>query len=196
MLTDTQTHVFSAAVCLSTIPIVSPQTALTGLAMSYLDTAIALSREVQDVLPQRSLQENLGWLIRLRERAWKRMNEVHLNDMDASNPLELTIPERPIEPDVAEHLSLVGWRTKLVELGRTSPPRTSLPSTGPKMTQGQGFGGVADEKGQFSVGVDSFEGLVDFDELRNGVTRPLAGMNEQAIDVLKAFPPELVSPAG
>ncbi|EJT45626.1 hypothetical protein A1Q1_05775 [Trichosporon asahii var. asahii CBS 2479] len=109
-------HAFSGAVCMATVCILSPGSALVTLAMTELESVIALLHSILASLPRPELRKNLAWLLQLRERAQAKISAAAA---PAPSP-------QPAE-DAFEHLSLVGWRTRLIQLGE-GRPREPVPS--------------------------------------------------------------------
>lgn len=111
-------HAFSGAVCMATVCILSPGSALVTLAMSELESVISLLHSILASLPRPELKKNLAWLLQLRERAQAKISA-------AAAPIPS--PQDAAEEDAFEHLSLVGWRTRLIQLGE-GRPRENVPS--------------------------------------------------------------------
>lgn len=101
---------------MATVCILSPGSALVTLAMTELESVIALLHSILASLPRPELRKNLAWLLQLRERAQAKISAAAA---PAPSP-------QPAE-DAFEHLSLVGWRTRLIQLGE-GRPREPVPS--------------------------------------------------------------------
>ncbi|WOO82885.1 putative transcriptional regulatory protein [Vanrija pseudolonga] len=114
-------HAFSSAVCMATVCAVSPTSPLVTLAMAELESVINLLQSILSSLPHRELRKNLDWLLRLRERAKAKTlaaRNAAANHESGSTEGE---PDGPAAKDPEEHLMLVGWRTRLIELGEGRP---------------------------------------------------------------------------
>ncbi|OCF40130.1 hypothetical protein I317_06081 [Kwoniella heveanensis CBS 569] len=120
-------HAYSAAVCMATVCIVTPNSPLVELCMSFLETAINLFSAAQDALPQRVAKRNLDFLKRLRDHA---IAKTASGGADFDGPVEVTSEASPTA--TAQHLEVIGWRTRLIQLGITSGHAMSLPSSRPR----------------------------------------------------------------
>ncbi|KAL1408563.1 hypothetical protein Q8F55_005376 [Vanrija albida] len=117
-------HAFSSAVCMATVCAVSPTSPLVTLAMAELESVINLLQSILSSLPHRELRKNLDWLLRLRERA--KAKTLAARNAAANHDSSSTAgePDGPAAKDPEEHLMLVGWRTRLIELGEGRPQVT------------------------------------------------------------------------
>lgn len=106
---------------MATVCAVSPTSPLVTLAMAELESVINLLQSILSSLPHRELRKNLDWLLRLRERAKAKTlaaRNAAANHESGSTEGE---PDGPAAKDPEEHLMLVGWRTRLIELGEGRP---------------------------------------------------------------------------
>ncbi|KAJ9635687.1 hypothetical protein H2204_005647 [Knufia peltigerae] len=105
-------HAFAGAVTIATICIANPGSPLVDQAMRDLNSIISLYTNVQSGVPQSLLKRNLQWLLELRAKGLE-----NIEAFRAGQPSETISPAATSE-ETAEHLLLVGWRKKLVELGQ------------------------------------------------------------------------------
>ncbi|WVF67473.1 hypothetical protein IAT40_002229 [Kwoniella sp. CBS 6097] len=115
-------HAYSSAVCMATVCIVTPQSPLVGLCMSFLETAINLFAAAEDSLPQRVAKRNLDFLRWLRERAVTKTRSGHADPGGPQADLSESSPSA-----TAEHLEVIGWRTRLIQLGAAGSHVAQVP---------------------------------------------------------------------
>ncbi len=149
-----QVHIFSAAVCLSMVIIVSPTSPLAKLALSELESVISLFTQVNTVQAGRRMRMNLRWLQRLRTQALHKMNSAasHRGHPPAENVSQ---------EDAALH---VGWRTRLIQQGehRAKDVASSMQAQGFVVPQLPQPGHMANSLPLEEDGADLFNNL-DFD---------------------------------
>lgn len=99
---------------MASVAIVTPASPFVDLAMSDLNIMVSLLEVIQPITNRRWARQNLDWLRELRNRALQKV-ETHtlLTTREQANEAS---PSSPTE-DAANHLMLVGWRTRLIELG-------------------------------------------------------------------------------
>lgn len=105
-------HAFSGAVTMATICIANPGSPLVDQALNGLNSIISLYMTIQSAVPPKWVKRNLQWLLELRARANEKIGAFR-----SGNATEAISPASASE-ETAEHLLLVGWRRRLVELGR------------------------------------------------------------------------------
>jgi hypothetical protein len=104
-------HVYSAAVCMATVCIVTPTSLLRDLALSGLETAIQLFSGAMDALPRSMATTNLEFLKYLRSQA---MNKIAATT--SVNTAEHSLNMQSSPESTNAHLEVVGWRTRLIRL--------------------------------------------------------------------------------
>ncbi|ORX36215.1 hypothetical protein BD324DRAFT_651455 [Kockovaella imperatae] len=160
--------IFPAAMCLATIPILSPENPLASLAIHHLDTAIKLLQQVQDLVPQQSLRDSLPWLLHLQSRA-----EVRAKKPSKSSPYESS--HQTLDSGLED------WRRRLVQLGRhVSPSGRPDSAGGPQAALSQ-----RDEKSKPP-------GRLPLHEPHNQIQSYGPGRNGQILDVVRTFPAEML----
>ncbi len=94
----------------------SPRNVLFGYILSELDKAISIFKTAANDAKQQRITKNLHWLVKLRKQAM----DGYKASM-AAEPESLLTHRSPItdNPDVTDHLSMLGWRTRLIS--RASP---------------------------------------------------------------------------
>ncbi|KIW23660.1 uncharacterized protein PV07_11842 [Cladophialophora immunda] len=105
------THAFAGAVTLATICIANPGSPLVDQVMNDLNSIISLYTSIRPDVSQMPIKRNLQWLLELRAKGLERIEAFRAGQVP-----ENTSPASASE-EMAEHLLLVGWRKKLVELG-------------------------------------------------------------------------------
>ncbi|CAL5868253.1 uncharacterized protein PFLUO_LOCUS2477 [Penicillium psychrofluorescens] len=115
-------HAFSGAVSMATICIANPGSPLVDQALNDLNSTISLYTTIQSTMPQNWVKRNLQWLLELRAKAHEKIDAFR-----AGQFTEHISPASASE-ETTEHLLLVGWRNRLVELGHRDPaPETDQP---------------------------------------------------------------------
>lgn len=102
---------------LATVTLVSPASDLAPMALEELNSALALFQVVRGTIPKHVLGNNVRWLERVRDRAESRLRSVHRT--------EDGVPHLAVTDNEAEsNLTLVGWRTRLVQAEVSNPSRS------------------------------------------------------------------------
>ncbi|GFZ46004.1 hypothetical protein JCM24511_03738 [Saitozyma sp. JCM 24511] len=122
------------ATCLATVCVINPTSPLASLALSEIETVISLSQAISTSQPRRGLKQSIDWLLWLQTKARARVLEVQ-GKSPLESMLSTAIPSVSSPVDNAEeHLSLVGWRTRLIRLGPATPSHL-LVQRSPVLTQ-------------------------------------------------------------
>ena len=107
--------IFSAAICMATVCLVSPDNPLVGLCLSDLNDVIAMYESIRDAYPGGALRENLKCLKYLVKQYYERS--------PSTDPIQAYLhmgyPIRDESQDARDkndHMDLVGWKTRLIEL--------------------------------------------------------------------------------
>ena len=172
---------------MSTLIVLCPQTALAPFALGYVEATITLFEKVKSVAPQRSLTDNLSWLIRVHERASHRIPMA--NDSLADN--EAGDKEDALSPEDADHLSLVGWRTRLVEEGANHRPNVRAFPAIPKPADKPIATTLTDQYNTISLSEAQAFNLAD--ETHNGDASGWPLGNDVFMNWLDACEPDVVS---
>jgi hypothetical protein len=133
-------HAFSAAVTMATICIANPGSSLVNQALNDINAMISLYETIQASVPTKWIRRNLQWLLELKARALEKINAFRAG-RDTQDVTPVSASE-----ETAEHILLVGWKKRLVELSHR--------------TQAADPGTIADETAITSEGLD-FEGSDD-----------------------------------
>ena len=114
-------HAFSGAVCMATICIAHPSSPLADQALNALDSLIALYSSIGSSQHQKRWKRHLQWLSELRTRGHENMEAFRAGHPVPEGPSpESSLDESP------EHIQLLGWRKKLVELGQRADDVTGF----------------------------------------------------------------------
>ena len=130
-----QYHAFTAAVCLGTLPLMSPNNLLVDFAVCQLDATITLFTHASHTTRSRRLARNLDWMCKLKLRITEKVKKPQTGPS--------TIDEDSIN-ESDEDGGLLGWRTRLVQ--RASKGRQTVrtiqpsPKTISPMAQGSATG--------------------------------------------------------
>ncbi|KAJ5113711.1 hypothetical protein N7456_002245 [Penicillium angulare] len=108
-------HAFSGAVSMATICMANPGGPLVDQALNELNSIISLYTSIQPTVPSKWAKRNLQWLLEVRARAYEKINAVR------SGQVAESISPASMSEETTEHLLLVGWRKRLVELDHKAP---------------------------------------------------------------------------
>ena len=131
-------HVFGSALCLGTLVLRDPSSAMAMFVLAQLDTSVSLFTSlIQHGASTPRYQRNLQWLLKLRARAAAKI-EVAATTFSTQGPTNsrrgTITDERRESRDDGEGIELLGWRTRLIE--RVYPgeqrSKTVLPATSPQ----------------------------------------------------------------
>lgn len=112
-------HAFSGAVSLATICIANPGSPFVEKALNDLNSIISLYTTIQSAAPPKGAKRNLQWLLELRAKALERIDALRAGQVTE------TVSPASTSEDTTEHLLLVGWRKRLVEVGPREPAPAS-----------------------------------------------------------------------
>ncbi len=112
-----QANTFSAAVCLATMCIISPASPLVDLALSKVDEVVSLFTTVLPTFPGGGLRKNLKCLVWLREQYCQKAIDPTFSQSLVSDASTMRLASPSPVDATGEHMSLVGWKTRLVEFG-------------------------------------------------------------------------------
>ncbi|WVQ76376.1 hypothetical protein IAR50_006041 [Cryptococcus sp. DSM 104548] len=107
-------HLFTAAVCLGTLILKNPQSALATFALCQIEQAIHVYSILIKQNNSPSMVQNHEWLVRLHQRSAKKMAQTSSADGSGGGPNDW-------KDDVAgqeeEDRELLGWKTRLIARG-------------------------------------------------------------------------------
>lgn len=113
---------------MATVCIMSPNNPLVDLAQIQLDSVIDLFQTLARTVPRRSVRKNVEWLQRLRVQVKNKLASHRTQGLDG-----IVTYQSPVQaPGTSDdYLGLVGWRTRLVRLGRHRSDDQAVPSINP-----------------------------------------------------------------
>ena len=114
----TQFHVYNSALCLGTLVLRDPNNAMAKFAQEQIEVAIGLFTSLLQSVNTPRYRRNLQWLQQLQTRASAKIAKSN------ANPLQATNGGSGEDPEDAEDVELLGWRTRLIDglgQGRTIP---------------------------------------------------------------------------
>ena len=104
-----QSHIFNAAVCMSTLVLLAPASDFASIAMGQISIVACIHHNALSVRRTSRMEQNLKWLNRLTLSARRRVDAAK----DRSRMDHVTSTE---EEDI--EVGLLGWRTRLIERAR------------------------------------------------------------------------------
>ncbi|ODN75930.1 hypothetical protein L202_05915 [Cryptococcus amylolentus CBS 6039] len=105
-------HLFTAAVCLGTLILKNPQSALAAFALSQIEQAIHVYSTLIKQNNSPSMVQNHDWLVRLHQRSAKKIAQTCATAGNGTGPHTWKDDEQGQEEEDRE---LLGWKTRLIE---------------------------------------------------------------------------------
>lgn len=105
-------HLFTAAVCLGTVPIKNPNNPLSQYCLMQLDQATATYASLRLRIKTDPIAQNHQWLLRLQARAQAQVQSKSSHSTGLPPPSAM---ERSPADEQIDDASLLGWRTRLVQ---------------------------------------------------------------------------------
>ena len=107
---------FSAAICLATVCLVSPQNPLVDLCLSDVTDVVAMYQAIRDAYPGGALRENLQCLQYLLQRIHGRISQTDPYRPFLSNIIPTSDEQSAGGVGGDDPMDLVGWKTRLVQV--------------------------------------------------------------------------------